>query len=75
MPNGFTSPGGFNQNMKAATFFGSPYTVFPYSNALYNPPSNRPKFAYAILSLGKSQASRISKFNYRNNIVSQLQKS
>jgi len=74
MPYGFTSPGRFTQNMKASAFYGSPYTVFPYSNALYSPYSNRPKFAYAILSLGKGQASRISKFDYRNNIVSQLQR-
>ena len=64
MPNGFSSPGGFNNNRTTSTFFGSTYTIFPYSNVLYNPLSNRPKIAYAILSNGNSSAKRIKNHNY-----------
>jgi hypothetical protein len=63
MANGFTSPGSFNNNRKASSFFGSPYSNAPYYNAVYKTPATQSATAYALLQNGNGYASRINKYN------------
>ena len=64
MANGFTSPGGFNNNRKASAFFGSPYSNLPYTAIVYRTPATQSATAYLLLQNGNSSAKRIKNYNY-----------
>ena len=64
MANGFTSPGGFNNNRKASAFYGTPYANTPYYNIVYSTPARQSATAFALLQNGNSSAKRIKNFNY-----------
>ena len=64
MPNGFTSPGSFNNNRKASVFFGSPYSNIPYTAIVYRTPATQSATAYLLLQNGNSSAKRIKNWNY-----------
>jgi hypothetical protein len=72
MPNGFTSPGRFNQYMKAATFFGSPYSNTPYTAIVYRTPATQSATAYALLQNGNGASKRIKNWNYVTFAVKKL---
>ena len=64
MAYGFTSPGGFNNNRKASTFYGSPYANVPYTAIVYRTPATQSATAFALLQNGNSSAKRIKNWNY-----------
>jgi len=63
MAYGFTSPGGFNNNRKASTFYGSPYANVPYTAIVYRTPATQSATAFALLQNGNSYANRINKYS------------
>ena len=72
MPNGFTSPGGFNNNRKAATFFGSPYANVPYTAIVYKTPATQSATAFALLQNGNSSSKRIKNYNFSTFAIKKL---
>jgi hypothetical protein len=64
MPNGFTSPGSFNQNRKASASYGTPYANTPYYNIVYKTQASQAATAFALLQNGNSSSKRIKNWNY-----------
>jgi len=72
MPNGFTSPGGFNNYRKASAFFGSPYSNVPYTAIVYRTPESQSATAFALLQNGNGYARRIKNWNYVTFAIKKL---
>ena len=60
MPNGFSGTGGFHNNRKASSFYGTPLSNERFLNRLNN--IEKSALSYFILSNGNGQSSRTNKF-------------
>lgn len=72
MTCGFTSPGGFNNNRKASTFFSSPYGNLPYTAIVYRTPETKSATAFALLQNGNGSSKRINNYNFSRFAVKKL---
>jgi hypothetical protein len=72
MPNGFTSPGGFNNMKKASSTYSIPWSSSPFFDTVYRTPATQSAFAYVLLQNGNKQSNRIKNFNYAKSLYRNL---